>query len=410
MNDPILLDEHQDWRGPLAEEDALYLSSTFPRQFSVRRDVTPAGQIVINPAETVGVLTLPSGRRLEARPKVRIGSVFYMLSRVWDLQSPFRDEFADYHTFDTILEAVADYFVTLTYSQIDRGLFRNYIEVEENLPFVRGRILIAQDVRLNFAQRHRTYCRYPDFTWDIPENQVIRQVVHELSGWPFSSKLRQRLASLDSELAEISPTRHGIQVFDSFHYHRHNDTYQEIHGFCRLFMNERSLDERAGERPFQTFLVDMNQLFEAYATKLATEAFAGSGLWVVGQWGTDLDVGSRVHMRPDIAVLDGGRPVLIADAKYKRTQSEEFVHPDLYQVLAYCVAESIPAGLLLYPKHEAETSDVVVVRGSGTAIRRMSIDLDGTLADIEREESRVGESLRELLKRQAVASAAVTMT
>lgn len=44
-----------------------------------------------------------------------------------------------------------------------------------------------------------------DFTWDIPENQILRQVVHELSGWGFAAPTRRRLAMLDSALAEVFP-------------------------------------------------------------------------------------------------------------------------------------------------------------------------------------------------------------
>src|SRR5215469_6256028 len=46
--------------------------------------------------------------------------------------------------------------------------------------------------------RANIYCRFAEFTWDVEENQIIRQVLHLLSGWGFRSSLRLKLSQLDS--------------------------------------------------------------------------------------------------------------------------------------------------------------------------------------------------------------------
>ncbi len=43
---------------------------------------------------------------------------------------------------------------------------------QDNLGVVRGRIEFARDIRENYVLRQRTYCRYSELIWDIPENQV----------------------------------------------------------------------------------------------------------------------------------------------------------------------------------------------------------------------------------------------
>ncbi len=56
------------------------------------------------------------------------------------------------------------------------------VEEEANLPTVRGRILVAADLHWNAVLRHRTYCRFTTYSWDLRENQIVRHVVHLLSG------------------------------------------------------------------------------------------------------------------------------------------------------------------------------------------------------------------------------------
>jgi 5-methylcytosine-specific restriction enzyme subunit McrC len=132
---------------------------------------------------------LPSGRRIESYPKVSIRNLFYMLAVAFELPSPFRDEPTEFERLDEIFEFVASLYADLVEQRIANGLHRSYVETGGNLAAVRGRIDFTQDVRHNYVLRHRTYCRYTEFTWDIPENQIIRQVAHMLSGWMFRPKL-----------------------------------------------------------------------------------------------------------------------------------------------------------------------------------------------------------------------------
>lgn len=167
----ILLSEYRDWAGELAAEDVDYIVGQLGKKLSVRRQVHGSGY-VLNPNQFVGVVVLPSGRRLESRPKVPLGNLFYMMAVALEL--PFLDETVEFASLDEILEFVAAYFAELVKGRIDRGLYRSYVEREENLLTVRGRIEFAEDLRRNHVLRHRTYCRYAELTWDIPENQIIR--------------------------------------------------------------------------------------------------------------------------------------------------------------------------------------------------------------------------------------------
>ena len=82
-------------------------------------------------------------------------------------------------------------------------------------------------------------------------------------------------------------------------------------------------------------------------------------------------------MRPDLVIRDRGVPRLVADCKYKRLEPDEYLHHDVYQVLAYCTAMNVEQGLLVYPLHEVNVRDEVSVRNAPVTIRQTTLDLSG---------------------------------
>ena len=376
MTGTIRLSEYQDTTVPLDPADAGFVLSRLRQRVAIRREFG-AGEYVLNPGSYVGVVTLPSGRRLESYPKVPVNNLFHMLAVAWGLESPFRDEVVEVDRIDDLIEFIVAHFADLVERRIGRGLYRAYVDHEDNLATVRGRIAVAGDVRRNYVLRHRTYCRYSEFTWDVPENQMVRQVVHLLSGWVRQPTLRLRLRRLDAQLAEVTPTTLSASAIDQFTYHRLNDDYRPIHQLCRIFLEAASLAENEGSYAFRAFLIDMNRLFEAFITQVLRER-APLGVAVRAQSRLHLGHDKKVPMRPDLVVEVDGRDVLVGDCKYKRLEPEDFRNHDVYQMLAYCTAVDVTRGLLIYPIHEVAVQDEVRVRNSPVRIEQTTIHLGGT--------------------------------
>ncbi len=376
MTETIRLTEYQDERVRLDHTDAEFVLSRLAHRVAIRREVHSEDH-VLNPGPFVGVVVLPSGRRLESFPKVPVRNLFHMLAVASGLEAPFRDEEVGVDRLDEVLEFVVAHFADLVERRIDVGLYRAYVEQEANLATVQGRIGVAEDVRRNHVLRHRTWCRYAEFTWDVPENQIVRQVVHLLGGWVRRPELRLRLRRIDAILAEVTPTNMSASAIGRFAYHRLNDDYRPIHRLCRLFLEGASLSEDEGPFDFRAFLVDMNKLFEAFVTEVLRER-APSRMVVRSQSQLFLGQDRRVEMRPDLLVDADQRTALVADCKYKRLAPDEFRHHDVYQLLAYCTASDVARGLLIYPAHEVQIQDEVRIRNAPISIRQTTIDLGGS--------------------------------
>jgi 5-methylcytosine-specific restriction enzyme subunit McrC len=374
----------------LSDQDVQYFSEEHSQRISVVRDLH-SECYRLNPNQYVGVLVLPSGRRVEARPRVGVANLLYMLAVAYRMPAEFREPVSIFAPFDELVEAVVRYYADLVDDLIAGGLYRAYMDTEENLLTVRGRILFASDARRNFVLRQRTYCRFSEFTWDIPENQVLRHVATLVEGWTFRNEaLRVRMRRIIGELDELTPVQFQSRDLDQFVYYRQLQRYERPHALCRLLLEGTTLSEVAGEAPFQTFLIDMNKLFESFVTQALIDR-TPSAVRVNAQATVPLDMDSKVPMRPDLVVVAArsNRVLHVADCKFKRLVSEEYKNHDHYQLLAYCTALNVTSGTLIYPLHEVEVADSVQVRHSDAVIRTTTINLAGSVADLEKECDRV---------------------
>jgi 5-methylcytosine-specific restriction enzyme subunit McrC len=367
------LAEHEPTELALTPEDVDFLQSEFDGRISIRRTWT-GERYELNMGPYVGVLALPSGTVLQSHPKVPIASLFFMLATAYDLPDSFRDETVGFERIDDIYEFIAEYFAGLVEDQITKGLYRTYAGRSDNLNFVRGRIRFAEDVARNSVLRHRTYCDYAEYTWDVPENQAIRQVCQQLSSWGFRGALSHRYRNLDSQLSGITSTTLTADQVTAIPYNRFNDSYRQIHHLCALFIDGSSLSDNLGISDSRAFLVNMNSLFETFITRLLEQRLSNH-VHVTDQERTWFDDDRTVVMYPDLVLRSAGRIQLIGDCKYKKTRPDDFVNQDVYQLNAYCAATGCSEGVLIYPRHELAVDEFVSVRKTGIRLGQVSIDL-----------------------------------
>lgn len=377
---------------PFTDEEIEFLMRLRVAEGTNRRiAITPLPDSLyeLNPGPLVGVVVLPSGRELRLRPKVKVHSLLYMIHIAYRLDRPFHDQSVSSDVLDEILEPICNYLSELVEQRISRGLYRSYVETEENLSFVRGRIDFVQDLKENLIMRQRTYCVYNEYTWDIPENQVILQTIHLLGQMGFSRTLRDRLYSIEKRLPEITLVRHHVSIIDRFSYNRFNDDYFEIHQLCKLLLESSSLTESSGEYKAKAFLLDMNLLFEKFVTEmLITNGARIPALNISPQNKEKLFSRDNIDIVPDIVLKSHGKYQSVIDCKYKKGEE----HADFYQIITYCGVLRTQLGALVYPKHEIEP-EIKTVNSLGYEITISTIDLALEIPELIKECGRLSDEL-----------------
>jgi 5-methylcytosine-specific restriction enzyme subunit McrC len=269
-----------------------------------------------------------------------------------------------------LLDFVVDLLSSATEQILAAGLRADYVEREDDLPALRGRLLPDRQHLERFGLYDRVICRYDEHEHDIADNQLLALALARGARIATVPRVRRRargLAALLDDLCDVQALDPALGP-EAFVYSRHNEHYRTAHALSWLVLEELGPDEAlaTGPAPLRSFLIDMNTLFERFLERALRLALASAAVTVVPQrsdsifWRPDVRRPySRV--RPDLLLQDAERPGvrLPIDAKYKRYDDQKVDAGDLTQVFLYAYAYRHPGPASGAPKailvHPSET-------------------------------------------------------
>jgi 5-methylcytosine-specific restriction enzyme subunit McrC len=352
----------------------------------------------VTPGSTIGVMEFEA-LSVEIRPKLPISRVMFLISYALN-PSAWRDTGFDYGEEDSLLEALIPGFVLQVRQALRRGLLQGYQVEEEALVGVRGRIRFDDQLRFRFGIAPPVEVRFDDFTEDIEVNRLVKAAIRRLGSLRIrSAQARLSLRSFDQALMRVSDVEYDPRRLPEVSWNRLNSHYRPAVELAKLILRSSSIELRQGQTQSATFLVDMNKVFEDFVVVALREALQLSeGQFPQGLGRSRLDRAGRVRLEPDISWWEDGDCVFVGDVKYKKVRAEGVNNPDLYQLLAYVVANRLPVGLLIYAAGEDEPAvhEIVYI---DRRIEVMTLDLlgdpDRILGQIQQVAQRV-EQLRPL--------------
>ncbi|MCA9865830.1 MAG: hypothetical protein KIS95_12255 [Anaerolineae bacterium] len=378
----------------LSPAQAHLLRERFSDHLDVQRD-WESGRFLLSAKRSAGIVAV-DGLRVYIEPKVPLTNLFYMLTYAYDLPL-FRDEEAPLAVGDDLFAFLVDIFIKQVNGLARQGIYRNYIDFEENTTRLRGRLLLGEHLRRNVVQPVRFAQRSNDFTADLPENRILKTTLHRLVGAPFGDdELRRRLRRTLSAFAEVSLVAVRPETCDQIVYNRLNTRYRAPISLAQLFLRYLSLEGHAGPMPFMAYLLPMAEVFERFVARYLAEYFAAHPLMSVrAQESIWLDEAFREKGRLDILLRWAGRSRLIVDTKYKLFDGAP-TEADRNQMFMYCHALGVSRAMLLYA--DARPIDYEA-RFPGVSLSARSLALDGSLADFRTRCRALGQGLMDDLDR-----------
>jgi 5-methylcytosine-specific restriction enzyme subunit McrC len=375
--DIIPLQEYDEIDTCLTDEEYSILSSRFKNEIGVIE--LGNSRYRIKAKQYVGNIIIPH-HKITINPKIDKLNYLYMLPYAYDLEFFKKDDF-EYlkHAENFIFDLLVRNLIQRLNRIYRRGaLLANYYEIEENLPYVKGRILHRTNTQPNSMLQHTVYCRYSDFGHDNLENRIIKYTLYQLLKTGLEEvDLYRKTKFLLHYLEPVSLIAIDFNHIQKINYNRLTKDYEPIINLCQLILTKTSVNLRStGELRFSSFLVDMNELFEYFIVGLLIAAFKGKGLIVKGGKRKEhsySDIQMRTEMKPDIVIWNGHlKRLLVIDTKYK----EEVTSHDLNQIWIYCVVLGLPLGILLYPEHCLFFNDERTLVKTGIQASIRSIDLN----------------------------------
>ncbi|WP_149711497.1 McrC family protein [Campylobacter concisus] len=303
----------------------------------------------------VGVLQTKSGLTIEILPKIankndaeRSKAVFIKMLRTLK-NFPFKSSnLASLKTQNLpLLEIFISMFLCELEALVKKGIKSDYVALEENLNFLKGKLNINEQIKRNSIHKERFYVGYSEFLSDIKINRIIKTTLKFLYKKSNSSKNQQKIRELLFIFDEVSECEDYKNFFAKLVINRQVKHYEQTLLWCKIFLLGNTFTPHKGDDLAFALLFDMNALFESYVGNFIKKSFPGTILQHSGKH--LVEEPKSFKLRPDIFLKDK----FIADTKWKIISSKDDIsQADLYQLYAYGKKHECSKLYLIYPKIE----------------------------------------------------------
>lgn len=300
----------------------------------------------------------------------------------------------------------------LTY-QIKRGINKYYVEQQESLNTLRGKIDIYGTIQNKVRQTHKLECIYEEFSINTYFNKIIKTTVERVLMVSKDVKNKDALKRLMIYFKDVDvlPLR-GINW--KLHFDRNNQSYRMLLYICHLIIDGMIQSTQDGNTKLMDYIEEKHlaHLYEKFILKYYQKHYKGllkaeakQIKWALDD--EDVDVMFLPEMQTDITLTNGNK-VLIIDAKYYPHNSQvgqygkNTIHSgNIYQVFTYVknkAAEDTSlevGGLLLYAKTDDEQQVYGDFMISGNYIGATTLDLSKDFETVKEKLNSIGDNVVE---------------
>ena len=318
------------------------------------RIASGSGGKFIQARNYVGVLQTKSGLTIEILPKIadktksdnRSRAVFIKMLKTLK-NFPFKSSnLANLKTQNLpLLEIFISMFLCELETLVKKGIKSDYVALEDNLNFLKGKLNINEQIKRNSIHKERFYVEYSEFLSDIKINQIIKTTLTFLYKKSISSKNQQKIRELLFMFDEVSMCNDYKNFFTNFAINRQVKHYEQTLLWCKIFLLGDTFTPHKGNDLAFALLFDMNALFESYVGNFIKKKLPGTILQHQKKY--LIEKPREFRLKPDI-FLEGK---FIADTKWKIIKSRDDIsQADLYQLYAYGKKYECGKLYLIYPK------------------------------------------------------------
>ncbi len=289
-----------------------------------------------------------------------LNTFIYMLLYAYDINLKNEDlmnaENKEHQIFELFIRLFADALL----EEFKRGVFKQYITMQENLKVLRGKYIIEKNFN-NFYHQN-IYCEFDEFSMDNELNRFFLYAIRTFKKFSSYGNLHRCEAILD-EVDYFNVDFRRLNI----HFDRMNSRYKKSYEVALMILQKLvPMTQNSTDKSF-AFLFDMAEVFEKFVGRMYGEIDNTTQLQKQGNFGS-------LVLKPDIMTANK-----IIDTKYKKIKDRSDLSvQDKYQMFAYGVNFKIKDTMLLYPKHLVDVNDNLEL-GKGDEMVRLklrSLDLE----------------------------------
>lgn len=331
--------------------------------------------------------------------KIPVKNIYYMLCYAWNELDQSERVLAGSEKFDNIYNLFARIYINGTKNIIKRGLNHYYIEEQEAVSALKGKINLTESVKQRTLTKRQMVCEYDEFSEDIILNQIVKATLTLLLKRPeVDNKLKNQLKKLRYAFDDVDDIRLTKNVFTSIRYNRNNHYYRMLLHISQLIVERALATEEKQAYSFSDFVRDgqMAKLYEKFIlnfyhyhlNKQHYKIHSPQFNWQLDDEVSLTEERLLPRMQSDIVVENKpAQTQLIIDAKYYaetlltgyRSETEKIRSNHLYQLLTYMHQSAYQGqvnGMLLYPTINDEINADYSIAEQTVSIRTLNLNAD----------------------------------
>ncbi len=309
--------------------------------------------------------------------QIPIKNLFYMLCYAWNVLS-IKDEIAvGLEKYDNIYNLLGRVFSHGIGKLIRSGFHKSYIQKEEELSTLRGKINVQESINRLSIQRKKLICSYDEYSSDDIFNQILNYtIVALLRNSNVDASIKKDLKKQKvffAGIGETPPTRANRKKLI---FNRNNVTYKLLICIALMLYDNTAINEEDGKEVFQDFFREeqMQKVYELFLLNFYVlhldrsqyKVYAPKFTWLKSDqedlW-DDIDENDSLmpELRTDIVIENKEKRIqLIIDAKYYKnalvashhSEAKKFRRDHISQVFTYMANspyKGTKRGALMYP-------------------------------------------------------------
>lgn len=313
-------------------------------------------------------------------------------------------------SFDEMYDLLAAILAKGIGIQLKQGLYREYINRQEELSVLRGKINMSGTIKNQLVHKRVLTCDFDDLSENNLFNQIIKTTMslllrNDTVKSKYKDDLKKKMLFF-SNIDFLEPT--SIR-WSSIRFQRNNQTYRMLISICQLILEGMLMTTDTGEYRLASFVDEqrMCRLYEKFILEYYNRHYPELKVSASQiPWSVDDGVRTVLPMMQSDIHLQKDNTVLIIDAKYysHTTQTQYDKHTlhsnNMYQIFAYVKnrdyefgeEEHTVSGMLLYAKTEEEIQPDHVYQMHGNQISVRTLDLNLPFVDIAGQLNQIAES------------------
>ena len=324
------------------------------------------GVKVIKPQNYVGVINIDNKFQIEILPKIDVdddNELRIIFLRMLSSLKEFKGKsFKNAQLNDSNLP-IYEIFIRMYLNEVQellkKGLKSDYVTLEGNIPYFKGKFLINQHLKHNIIRKDRFYMAYDEFHINRPENRLIKTTLLKLNKISSNGKNQLLAKRLLAEFEMVNQSTNIDKDFSLVKKDRNAQAYQSLMTWSQLFLKNKSFST------FTAFLVNallfpMEKIFESYISKQLkniSSNYSGYKMETQKQTQYLFDEPRRFRLKPDIYISMNSNPYKVLDIKWKRLNTDfknnyGISQSDMYQMYAYAYKYNVEDIVLIYPKQK----------------------------------------------------------